>query len=266
MAQADRGLANARERGIVYRYVKPPNLLLSDEGQVKVLDRGLSALMEVDSAASYATASDLIVGSVHYMSSEQVLALNVDFRSDLFSLGCTLYQLLSGRLPFPGETLAECLALRIKGPPTPITDFRPDLSPRLVQLLEKLIARRPEDRFQTASEAAEALQTLPAQEAGALSAPRPTPQPVPDPVVPQPAAAPPNLSSAVDSFVSQACDPEVRVPSTWSDFVSFVVALPPVITLLIFLLELAVFGLRFALGLKWIPKAGQLGMLYPARD
>jgi serine/threonine-protein kinase len=248
MAQAARGLAHAHERGIVHRDVKPPNLLLSDEGQVKVLDLGLSALLEADSGASYATAAGMVVGTVHYMSPEQALALEVDFRSDLFSLGCTMYHLLSGRLPFQGETLAECLALRIKGPPTPITDFRPDLSPRLVQLLEKLVARRPEDRFQTASDAAEALQTLADQGVGALSAPPPTPPPVPDPVVPRPAAAAPNRPSDVDPSVPQAGSPSVRVPSTWSDFVGFVAELPPVITLLIFLLELAVLGLGFALG------------------
>src|SRR5262249_22560475 len=241
MAQAARGLAHAHERGIVHRDVKPPNLLLSDEGQIKVLDLGLSALMEVDSAASYATAAGMVVGTVHYMSPEQALALNVDFRSDLFSLGCTMYQLLSGRLPFPGETLAECLALRIKGQPTPITDFRPDLSPRLVQLLEKLLARRPEDRFQTASEVAEALQDLADLGAGALPAPRPTPRPEPDPGVPQPEvdpdvpqppAAPPNLPPADGSAVPQAGALPVGVPSSWSEFVSFVAALPPMITLL----------------------------------
>jgi serine/threonine protein kinase len=248
MAQAARGLAHAHDRGIVHRDVKPPNLLLSDDGQVKVLDLGLSALMEVDSAASYATAAGMVVGTVHYMSPEQALAVTVDFRSDLFSLGCTMYHLLCGRLPFPGESFAECLALRIKGQPTPITDFRPDLSPSLVQLLEKLMARRPEDRFQTASEAAEALQALADQEAGALSAPRPPTQPVPEPVVPQPAAAPSTLSSASDPSGPQAGAPWLRVRSTWPDFVRFVAALPPGITLGIVLVGLAVLGLGFALG------------------
>jgi serine/threonine-protein kinase len=247
MAQAALGLAHAHERGIVHRDIKPPNLLLSDEGQVKVLDLGLSALMEADSAASFATAAGLVVGTVNYMSPEQAIAQSVDGRSDLFSLGCTMYQLLSGRLPFPGETLPECLALRIKGQSTPITDFRPDLSPQLVQLLEKLMARRPEDRFQTAAEAARALQTLADPEAGALATPPPAPQPVPDPSLPQAAAAP-DLSSAVDPSAPQASDPLVPVPSTWSAFVSFVAAQPPLITLLIFLFELAVFGLGFGLG------------------
>ena len=110
--------------------------------------------MEADSEASFATADGRIVGTVNYMSPEQATALSIDGRSDLFSLGCTMYQLLTGRLPFPGESIAECLVLRIKGQSTPITDFRPDLSPRLIEVLAKLMARRPEDRYQTAAEAA----------------------------------------------------------------------------------------------------------------
>ena len=248
MAQAALGLAHAHERGIVHRDVKPPNLLLSEEGQVKVLDLGLSALMEADSEASFATADGRIVGTVNYMSPEQATALGVDGRSDLFSLGCTMYQLLTGRLPFPGETIAECLVLRITGRAAPITDFRPDLSPRLVEVLLKLMARRPEDRFQTAGEAALALQALADQEAGSLAAARPTPQPVPDPSVPEPAASS-DLSSAVGpSAALQAYDPLVPVPSTWSTLVGFVAAQRPMIVLLILLLELAVFGLGFALG------------------
>jgi serine/threonine-protein kinase len=243
MAQAARGLAHAHERGIVHRDVKPHNILLSKEGQIKVLDLGLSALMEADSATSYATAAGRVVGTVNYMSPEQAMALSLDGRSDLFSLGCTMYQLLSGRLPFRGETLAECLTLRIMGQVEPITESRSDLSPRLVQLLENLMARRPEDRFQTASEAAEALEALADQEAGVLATSRSTSQPVPIPAVPQP-TAPTDLSSVVSPSAPRACDHLVPVPSPWSEFADFVVARPFVIILL----ELAVFGLGFALG------------------
>jgi serine/threonine-protein kinase len=243
MAQAARGLAHAHERGIVHRDVKPPNLLLSEEGRIKVLDLGLSALKEADSASSFATAAGRVVGTVNYMSPEQAMAQDVDGRSDLFSLGCTMYQLLAGRLPFLGETLAECLTLRIQRQPDPITDSRPDLSPRLVQLLEKLMARRPEDRFQTAAKAADALQALADQEAGALSIPRSTPHPVPNAAVSQP-AVPPDLSAAVRPSASRASDHPVPMPSPWSVFVDFLAARP----LVAILLELAVFGLGFALG------------------
>jgi serine/threonine-protein kinase len=248
MAQAALGLGHAHECGIVHRDVKPHNLLLSDEGQIKLLDLGLSALMEADGAASFATAEGLIVGTLHYLSPEQAVLTSVDGRSDLFSLGCTMYHLLSGRVPFPGGTLADCLALRITGSPAPITDFRPDVSPRLVHLLETLMARRPEDRFQTAAEAARALRNLANDESSAISARRPTPQPVPEPPVPQ-CGASPDLSSAVDPSASHPSEPLVRVPSTWSDFVSGMAAQPPLFTVLIVLFELAVFALGFGAAL-----------------
>jgi serine/threonine-protein kinase len=246
MAQAALGLAHAHERGIVHRDVKPPNLLLSDDGQIKVLDLGLSALMEVDSAASFATAAGLIVGTVNYMSPEQAMALDVDGRSDLFSLGCTMYQLLSGRLPFPGEQLAECLTLRIKGRATPITDFRPDASPRLAEILEKLMARRPEDRFQSAAEAALALKSLVDRETTAVSSAGPMSQPVPYRSEP-----PPDVAPAIGHSARPAPDPVVRVPPNWFPYNNQVAGQPYVLALFVFLSALAVFGMGFALGHVW---------------
>jgi serine/threonine-protein kinase len=160
MAQAALGLGHAHDRGIVHRDIKPTNLILSDEGQVKVLDLGLGALIESDSQTSFATAAGHSVGTLRYMSPEQARAGEVDGRSDLFSLGCTMYYLLSGQAAFPGETVVECLKRRAIGHPIPITDLRPDLPPRLVEVLDKLMANRPEDRFQRAAAAAEALQAM----------------------------------------------------------------------------------------------------------
>jgi serine/threonine-protein kinase len=160
MAQAALGLSHAHDRGIVHRDIKPTNLILSDEGQVKVLDLGLGALMESDSQTSFATAAGHSVGTLHYMSPEQAKASEVDGRSDLFSLGCTMYYLLTGQLAFPGETVVECLKRRASGRPVPVTNLRPDLPAQLVAVLDKLMADRPEDRFQTAAEAAQALQAL----------------------------------------------------------------------------------------------------------
>jgi serine/threonine-protein kinase len=160
MAQAAFGLAHAHDRGIVHRDIKPTNLLLSEEGCVKVLDLGLGALMEADSEASFATAAGHSVGTLNYMSPEQAVASDVDGRSDLYSLGCTMYHLLTGQVPFPGDTIPECLKRRASGSPVPITDLRPDLPAVLVAVLNKMMAHRPEDRFQTANEAALALQDV----------------------------------------------------------------------------------------------------------
>lgn len=187
-AQAALGLDHAHTRGIVHRDVKPSNLLLDEGRQIKVLDLGLGALMEADSQASFATANGRAVGTPDYMSPEQAIGREADGRSDLFSLGCTMYELLTGKLPFPGETVLEQLGGRIHGGPVPITDLRPDLSPRLVEVLDRLLARHPEDRYQTGAEAADALRglllppqphappTLPPA-SGPIAAPTPDPAP-----------------------------------------------------------------------------------------
>ena len=159
-AQAAMGLAHAHEMGIVHRDVKPSNLLVNDAKQVKVLDLGLGVLMEADEQAAFATADGVAVGTVDYMSPEQACGREVDGRSDLFSLGCALYHLISGRQAFPGASPIERLGNRINNRPTPITNHRPDLPTSLVQVIDKLLATKPADRYQTGVEAADALQNL----------------------------------------------------------------------------------------------------------
>ncbi len=159
-AQAALGLAHAHEQGIVHRDVKPSNLLVTDDKLVKVLDLGLGVLMEADNHATFATADGIAVGTVDYMSPEQACGKDVDGRSDLYSLGCSMYHLITGRHAFPGDNPIERLGRRINGRPVPITDLRPDLPPSLVAVLDKLMANKPQDRYQTGIEAAEALTAL----------------------------------------------------------------------------------------------------------
>ncbi len=159
-AQAALGLAHAHAQGIVHRDVKPSNLLLTDDRQVKVLDLGLGVLMEADNSTSFATADGITVGTIDYMSPEQACGREVDGRSDLFSLGCSMYHLMTGALPYPGESPIERMGRRIKNSPVPITQVRRDLPSALVRVLDKLLAHKPHERFQTAAEAAEALQAL----------------------------------------------------------------------------------------------------------
>ncbi len=159
-AQAALGLAHAHAQGIVHRDIKPSNLLCTDDKQLKVLDLGLGVLMEADSSTSFATADGIAVGTVDYMSPEQACGREVDGRSDLYSLGCSMYHLISGKLPFPGDSPIERMGKRITGRHVPITEVRSDLPTGLVRVLDKLLAQKPQDRFQTAAEAAEALQNL----------------------------------------------------------------------------------------------------------
>ncbi len=159
-AQAALGLQHAHVQGIVHRDIKPSNLLLNGDRQIKVLDLGLGVLMEADNQATFATADGIAVGTVDYMSPEQACGREVDGRSDLFSLGCSMYHLMTGRLPFPGQSPIERLGKRINGRPVPILEVKPDIPVGLVQVLDRLMAHKPQDRYATAGEAAEALQSL----------------------------------------------------------------------------------------------------------
>jgi serine/threonine-protein kinase len=251
MAQAALGLDHAHDRGIVHRDVKPSNLLLGDDGQLKILDLGLSALMEADSETSFATAAGRAVGTLHYMSPEQLTARDIDGRCDLFSLGCTMYHLLTGQVPFPGETVAECLKRRVKGSPIPVADLRPDLPPQVVRVLEKLMAYRPEDRFQSAAEASAALQSLTHGEDIPRPDHRPSPHSASHAWVAKPAATP-AVSTASDLPSAPAFMSPDSSQSSRSRFASLLGARPSVIILLILLVvlvvELATFVAGFTLG------------------
>ncbi|QDV33771.1 serine/threonine protein kinase [Tautonia plasticadhaerens] len=185
-SQAALGLQHAHERGIIHRDVKPSNLLLGTQGVIKVLDLGLATLHEADEDAQFKTADGVAVGTIDYMSPEQACGRDVDPRSDLFSLGCTMYHLLTGRLPFPGNSPVERLGARITGAHVPIPSVKPETPRRLVEVMDRLLANSPGDRYGSAAEAAEALhsvfQKLPPSPA---RVPAPA-EPAPTPPRPQP--------------------------------------------------------------------------------
>jgi serine/threonine protein kinase len=159
-SQAADGLAHAHARGVIHRDIKPSNLLLTEGKKLKILDFGLGTLLEPEDQSSALTSAGMAVGTPDYISPEQARVVKLDGRSDLYSLGCTIYHLLSGKLPFKGESSMDCIVGRITGKPVPITEVKPGLPPRLIQTIEKLMATSPDDRYQTAEEAATALRSL----------------------------------------------------------------------------------------------------------
>ena len=185
-SQAADGLAHAHARGVLHRDIKPSNLLLTEGRKIKVLDFGLGTLLEKEELPTALTTAGFAVGTPDYISPEQARMVKLDGRSDLYSLGCTMYHLLSGQLPFKGESSMDCIVWRITGQAVPIGEVRPGLPPRLVQAIEKLMATNPDDRYQTADEAAAALRSLLRPKNAAPGPPAPTvaaiaPEPEPDP-------------------------------------------------------------------------------------
>ena len=160
IAQAAEGLHHAHQAGLVHRDIKPANLLVMNDGQAKVLDFGL-ALLKDDAESEFSLAMIFghdCLGTADYISPEQSLhSHDVDARADVYSLGCTLYFILTGQVPFPLNTVAEKLvAQRMKVPP-PISTYVSDVPQGVIDLVAKMMAKKPEDRFQTAAEVAEAL-------------------------------------------------------------------------------------------------------------
>jgi serine/threonine protein kinase len=155
--QAAVGLQHAHEKGLTHRDIKPSNLLFSTtERLVKIADFGLARLGDTEHAGL--TASGAVFGTPDYMAPEQAnSATAADIRSDIYSLGCTLYQFLTGHVPFPGETALGKLVAHASQEPEPLDDACPGLNPALVAVVRKMMAKNPADRYQTPLEVVDAL-------------------------------------------------------------------------------------------------------------
>jgi tRNA A-37 threonylcarbamoyl transferase component Bud32 len=143
-------LQRANELGLVHRDIKPENILVTRKAEVKVADFGLSRFFAGDTPAINLTQSGVTLGTPLYMSPEQVRGEPTDHRSDLYSFGVTCYHLLSGEPPFKGRTAFEVTIQHVQNEPVPLAALRPDLQADLCAMVHKLMAKRVEDRYQSA--------------------------------------------------------------------------------------------------------------------
>ena len=168
--QAAEGLAEAHAHGIVHRDVKPQNMMITPRGQLKLLDFGLAKQVNpgapVDSEAPTETLLSqpgLIVGTMPYMSPEQVKGEPLEASSDIFSLGVTLYEMLAGKHPFKDQSAAVTMSRILLGEPIPTDQFQAQVSPELESLLSKMLSKDKETRYQNAQEFLADLRDLPAK-------------------------------------------------------------------------------------------------------
>src|SRR5947199_191399 len=155
MHGALQALDYAHRHAIVHRDMKPENVLISDEGMVKVADFGIARLMDDTGLGGTTTKTGTTVGTPQYMSPEQAASSKVDGRSDLYSAGIIFYELVAGQPPFTASDADgpfTLMAKHVQAPPKPPSVFRPGLNPELEQLILKALSKRPEDRFQTGQE------------------------------------------------------------------------------------------------------------------
>jgi eukaryotic-like serine/threonine-protein kinase len=153
----------AHKHAIVHRDMKPENVLLSDEGNVKVTDFGIARLTDDTGAGSTATKTGTTVGTPLYMSPEQVASSKVDGRSDLYSAGIVFYELVTGQPPFTAtedDGPFTLMAKHVQAPPRPPSVLRPGLDMRLEEVILKSLMKRPEERFQTGQEFDDAMSRI----------------------------------------------------------------------------------------------------------
>jgi serine/threonine-protein kinase len=154
-------LAFAHEHGVFHRDLKPTNIILSSESQfetAQLIDFGLSTFKGPEKAITMQGRT--IVGTPDYMNPDQLSGIAFTSQSEIYSLGCLMFETLSGQVPFKGETALETLSMHANSVSPKISDFRTDIPEHLVNLIDKCLSKRPVDRFQTMNELSETLKEL----------------------------------------------------------------------------------------------------------
>ena len=152
-----RGLAYAESQGVVHRDIKPDNLMLDEHGTVKIVDMGIAGRLE---GRASLTQKDGVFGSPHYMAPEQAAGERIDHRVDIYGLGASAYRMLSGRTVFTGESQTEIMGKHVNEQPDRLKRTAPWVPKSLCDIVMKMLGKKPEERYQSASEIVDALEKL----------------------------------------------------------------------------------------------------------